>query len=133
MAENNTLASQSSEVIEIEGRGRGRGRPAFEPTDEDRELVSKMTAVGIPQESQCLVVAGGITDKTLRKHFRHELDTAKVTANTAVGGKLFSKAMEGDTAALIFWAKTQMGWKETTTTEHVGKDGEPLILWGGKK
>jgi hypothetical protein len=28
--------------------------------------------------------------------------------------------MNGDTAAAIFWAKTQMGWKEKSEIEHSG-------------
>lgn len=92
-------------------------RPSFKPTDEERKLVEQMCAVGIPQESICLVVRDGIDDKTLRKHFRRELDTAKIKANAKVGGALFNKIMNGDTAAGIFWAKTQMGWKEKSQIE----------------
>ena len=88
-------------------------KPSFKPTDEERKLVEQMCAVGIPQESICLVVRDGIDDKTLRKHFRRELDISKIKANAKVGGALFNKAMAGDTSAAIFWAKTQMGWKET--------------------
>jgi hypothetical protein len=102
----------------------------FEPTDDERNLVEQMTAVGIPQESIALVIRDGIDDKTLRKHFRRELDTAKIKANAKIGGTLFNKAMGGDTTAAIFWAKTQMGWKETSAHEFTGKDGGPIILWG---
>jgi hypothetical protein len=92
--------------------GKPNGNPVFKPTDEERKLVEQMCAVGIPQESIALVVRDGIDDKTLRKHFRRELDTSKIKANAKVGGALFNKAMAGDTSAAIFWAKTQMGWKE---------------------
>jgi len=95
-------------------------RPTFKPTDDERRLVEQMCAVGIPQESICLVVRDGIDDKTLRKHFRRELDTAKIKANAKIGGTLFNKAVNGDTTAAIFWAKTQMGWKETNVSEHTG-------------
>ena len=91
--------------------------PPFKPTDAERQLVTQMTAVGIPQESVCLVVRDGIDDKTLRKHFRMELDTAKVKANAQIGGALFNKAMKGDTTAMIWWTKTQMKWKETVKVE----------------
>ena len=94
------------------------GPKPFNPTDDERKLVEQMSAVGIPQESISLVVRDGIDDKTLRKHFRHELDTAAVKANGMVGGTLFNKAINGDTAACIFWCKTRMGWKETDTHEH---------------
>ena len=95
-------------------------RPTFKPTDDERRLVEQMCAVGIPQESIRLVVRDGIDDKTLRKHFRRELDTAKIKANAKIGGTLFNKAVNGDTTAAIFWAKTQMGWKETNVSEHTG-------------
>ena len=100
----------------------------FRPTDDERKMVEQMCAVGIPQESICLVVRDGIDDKTLRKHFRKELDTAKIKANAKIGGTLFNKAVGGDTASLIFWAKTQMGWKETSIQELTGKDGGPIEL-----
>jgi len=90
-----------------------RTKPSFKPTDDERKLVEQMSAVGIPHESIALVLRDGIDDKTLRKHFRRELDTAKIKANAKIGGGLFNKAMAGDTASLIFWAKTQMGWSET--------------------
>lgn len=106
-------------------------RPPFKPTDEERQLVTQMCAVGIPQESICLVVRDGIDDKTLRKHFRRELDTAKIKANAKVGGTLFNKAMGGDTTAAIFWAKTQMGWKETTVKQHEMSDDTvaAMLAW----
>ena len=98
----------------------------FKPTDQDRRLVEKMGAVGVPHESIALVIRDGIDDKTLRKHFRRELDTAKVKANAKIGGKLFSMAMAGNVTALIFWAKTRMGWKETNIIE--GNPDAPLPL-----
>ena len=61
----------------------------FKPTEEERKLVEQMGAVGIPQESICLVVRDGIDDKTLRKHFRRELDTSKIKANAKVGNNLW--------------------------------------------
>ena len=94
--------------------------PTFKPTDDERRLVEQMTACGIPQESQCLVIRDGIDDKTLRKHFRRELDTAATKANTKVAGTLFNKAMAGDTTAMIWWSKTRMGWKEKSEIEHSG-------------
>lgn len=89
-------------------------------------MVEQMCAVGIPQESMCLVIRDGIDKKTLRKHFRTELDTGTIKANTRIGGRLFNKAMSGDTASLIFWCKTRMGWKESNIHELTGKDGAPL-------
>lgn len=102
------------------------GNPEFEPTADERKMVEQMCAVGIAQESISLLVRDGIDVKTLRKHFRQELDTSKIKANAQIGGALFNKAIAGDTTAMIFWCKTQMGWKETKINELTGKDGAPL-------
>ena len=97
------------------------GRPPFKPTDEERKHVGQMVAVGIPQEQIAMVIRDGIDADTLAKHFKKEIRESKILANAKVGGTLFNKVMNGDTSAAIFWAKTQMGWKETNVQEHTGK------------
>jgi len=104
-----------------------RGQPAFKPTDDERKLVEQMSAVGIPQEDISQVVRDGIDAKTLREHFRMELDTGGIRANAKIGSMLFNKAMAGDTTAAIWWSKARMGWKESTVHELTGKDGKPII------
>lgn len=100
------------------------GTKPWQPTDEERKAIEQMVAIGLNQE-QIAIVIGRSVD-SLDRHCRHELDAGKLKANAKIGGKLFEKAMNGDTAALIFWAKTQMGWKETDRHEHTGKDGGPI-------
>jgi hypothetical protein len=63
-----------------------------------------------------------IDEKTLRKYYRDELDLAKAKANATIGGALFNKAKTGDTAAMIFWMKTQAGWRERTDINHTSED-----------
>lgn len=105
-----------------------RGRPSLDPTDEERKMVSQMAAVGIPHEQIALVVRDGISADTLTRHFKEELRTARVKANARIGGTLYNKAINGDTTAAIFWAKTQMGWAEKTVNEHHGPDGGPIRI-----
>ena len=66
------------------------------------------------------MIRKGIDEKTLRKHFRRELDTAAIKANAKIGGTLYNKAINGDTTAAIWWSKTRMGWKEKSEIEHSG-------------
>lgn len=101
--------------------GKPHGRPRFKPTDDDRKTVSLMCAVGIPHEGIARCIGDGIDDKTLRKHFKEELETAKVRANAKVGGTIFNAAIGGDMKAATLWAKTQMGWKETAVVENTHK------------
>ena len=55
---------------------------------------------------------------TLRKHYRDELDTGHVKANSRIAESLYRKAM-GDgpqsVTACIVWLKTRAQWKERPT------------------
>ena len=95
-----------------------------EPTAESTRMVESTSGLGLPHEQIGILV--GIDDKTLRKHYRHELDMGKAKANGQIAKTLFSKATGGDTTALIWWTKTQLKWSETIKQEHTGADGEPL-------
>lgn len=108
------------------GAREGAGRPAFEPTDAERKQVEAMSGYGLPIEQIAILVRGGIDTDTLRKHFATELTAGKAKANSGVGRTLFQKAMGGDTAAMIWWSKTQMRWAETQKHEVTGADGAPL-------
>lgn len=104
----------------------GAGRPAFEPTDAERKQVEAMSGYGLPIEQIAVLVRDGIDADTLRKHFAQELISGKAKANSGVGRTLFQKAMGGDTAAMIWWSKTQMRWKEVQQHEITGADGAPI-------
>ena len=108
------------------GAREGAGRPAFDPTDAERKQVEAMSGYGLPIEQIAVLVRGGIDTDTLRKHFATELVAGKAKANSGVGRTLFQKARGGDTAAMIWWSKTQMRWAETQKHEVTGADGAPL-------
>lgn len=105
-------------------------RPSFQPTDEQRKLVEQFAAFGIPVEEMTNLVTDKngkpIDEKTLRKHFKAELETGRVKANAKVAMTLYSKALSGDTTAMIFWLKTRARWKEGQSIELTGKDGGPI-------
>jgi hypothetical protein len=87
----------------------GSGRP-HEPNDESRELARKLSGYGIPQQQIALLL--GITLPTLHAHYRDDLDIGMADANSKIAGTLFLQAMNGNTAAAIFWSKARMGWSE---------------------
>ena len=93
-------------------------RPSHEPTPALRRQVEAMAAYGVPEIDIARVLH--IDPKTLRKHYRDELDSGHVKANAKVAENLFRKAT-GDgpqsVTAAIFWLKTRARWKETTVNE----------------
>jgi hypothetical protein len=91
------------------------GRPSHEPDLAYRRQVEAMAAYGIPEVEISRVV--GIDPKTLRKHYREELDLGETKANAQVAGFLFNAAKNGNVTAQIFWLKTRARWKEVPA-EH---------------
>jgi hypothetical protein len=75
--------------------------------------------------------------KSLRKHFALDIGTGAVEANFLVGSLIYATILglppPPGTVAItnervrgklaIFWAKTRMGWRETSVDEHRGKPG----------
>ena len=94
------------------------GRHAHTPEAAGRRQVEAMAAYGIPEADIARVME--IDPKTLRRHYRSELDTGHIKANSRMAENLYKKAMgDGPQAvtATIFWLKTRARWKEATVNE----------------
>ena len=102
-------------------------RPPHEPDQAQRRQVEALAGYGIPEAE----IAGliGVDAKTLRRHYRSELDHGHTKANARVAENLFRKATgEGREAvtAAIFWMKTRARWKEVSVHEHAADPDRPL-------
>lgn len=77
---------------------------------------------------------------TLRKHYRHELDTGQITVNAMVVGEHLKRIKAGDFPAIKWWEQSRMGWRGDTgedgmapaanmrvTVELVGEPAPPTI------
>ena len=103
-------------------------RPKLNPTQEQRQLVRSFAAVGISQEAIAKQI-GVRSPKTLRKHFREELDRGSTEANYKVAQTLFRMATSGEhPAATIFWMKTRNGFREHATPERPPMPPPPFIV-----
>jgi hypothetical protein len=85
-------------------------------TDALREQVRSLAARGVRQEDIAKII--GCDAKTLRRHFRDELDRAMPEANAEIAGCLFAAAKAGNVAAMIFWLKTRARWRECKEPEN---------------
>jgi hypothetical protein len=103
------------------------GNPAHEPTEKTRATVKAMSAYGIPQEQVARVL--DIDSKTLRLHYRDELDLGVIEANAQIAKTLFNQGVkDGNTAALIWWTKSRMGWKERQEIAHTDAEGNNIAI-----
>ena len=95
------------------------GRRAHRPDPAGRRQVEAMAGYGIPEADIATVLE--IDPKTLRKHYRKELDKGHIKSTAKVAENLYRKATgDGREAviAAIFWLKTRAGWKETVVQEN---------------
>jgi hypothetical protein len=103
-------------------------RPKLKPSEEQRKRVKALSAVGIPQE-QIARQIGVRSPKTLRKHFREELDRGATDANAAVAGALYNKAVvDRDTGAMKFWLMCRGGWRPGPIFESGATQPPPFIV-----
>ena len=103
------------------------GRRKYEPTDKDLRIVESMAGCGMPQAS--IARALGIDAKTLRKHFRRELDSSADKADAQVASTLFKLAISGRCpAASMFWMKCRAGWKEQRDFQPAPGAPPPFIV-----
>lgn len=103
------------------------GRKSFEPTEQQRRMVESLAGFGMRHESIARLV--DLDPKTLRKHFRRELDCGADKANAQVLSTFHKMATSGKYPAMtIFWCKTRLGMREVSRVEHTGAAGEMLSI-----
>ena len=106
-----------------------RKGPAHKVTSETKAVVGALAKIGIQQE----VIADtlDISEPTLRKHYREQLDAGKGQANAFAVNRLFQHMHQNadlkvSLASTIFWLKAQANFSEKQVVETTGKDGGPI-------
>lgn len=95
----------------IEKPERGRGRPAHEPSATDRRFVELLAGMAIPQATICGLLE--IDRKTLRRHYRRELDRGAAVVEAKLVANLLRLAGGNDGVALkavVFSLRCRFGW-----------------------
>ena len=97
----------------------------------DLKQVESLAANGLTQEQ--IAAALGISESTLHKRKQENTEfTAAIKRGKAKGialvtNKLMESIKGGNMTGMIFFLKTQAGWKETNVQEHTGANGKDLI------
>jgi hypothetical protein len=112
--------------------GKKVGRKPHQHTPELARQVMSMSGYGITQADIATVLE--IHPKTLRLHYRRELDTGAIEANARVAQALFKNAtVNENVTAQIWWTKARMGWKEQQDVNLAGPGGGavPIMVMTG--
>jgi hypothetical protein len=101
-----------------------RGRPVYEPTAADRATVKNLAAVGVPHAeiAECIGTRG-ISEPTLRKHFRRELDVSLNEVKALAMSGLVQGLKKGEAWAVCFTLKARAGWHEINGQRFVDQSG----------
>ncbi|MHB1934824.1 MAG: hypothetical protein ACYCR5_10695 [Leptospirillum sp.] len=78
--------------------------------DESKKLVVDLKCAGCTNDQMAEVLK--ISRSTLERRYRREIDLGVHELHAKVVRTLFQKALDGDTAALIFICKARLGWSE---------------------
>lgn len=105
------------------GARAGSGRKPFVATDAERKQVEALAGVGLPHDQIAALLRDGVCVDVVRDNFAKELKAGKAKASAKIGQTLFNRAIGGETAALIWWTKSQMGWKEKREVDLSSSDG----------
>jgi transcriptional regulator with XRE-family HTH domain len=98
----------------------------------DLKQVESLAANGLTQEQ--IAAALGISESTLHQRKRDSADFAaaikrgKAKGIALVTNKLMESIKAGNMTGMIFFLKTQAGWKETNLHEVTGANGDPISL-----
>jgi hypothetical protein len=85
------------------------------PTRVDRDTVIAMVAAGIAIAD--IAKVRGMAEKTLRRHYHHELENGQTVLNTMVIIEHIKRIKAGDFQAIRWWQQARMGWSEKVTID----------------
>ncbi len=102
------------------------GIPEHEPTEITRRLVMGWYAAGIPQKRICDHL--DIDEKTLRKHYRVELDYTLDGMISKLSCNLYQDALNGDKSDREFWLKTRGRFSYAKAAEEDAKEKAQISL-----
>jgi AcrR family transcriptional regulator len=95
---------------------KSKGRPAYEPTQRDREQVEALAGYGLRADQIADTI--GVARSTLFKHFADEIKRGGAVASGRVHQTAYQMATSGrHPASTMFWLKCRAGWRETNVLE----------------
>jgi hypothetical protein len=89
------------------------GQVPFVASEAQKQAVMALVAVGTSNKVMADVLR--IPERTLNRHFREELKHGRALIHARVAAGITAKALTGDNAAMFFYAKAQMGWRERSS------------------
>ena len=102
-----------------------KGMPVFEPTDEQRALVTTCKGIHMSWDEIAVLVINPrtgrpISKETLQKVFPAELEAANAKLKQVLVGKFFQQVQQGHWPAIQFGLRHIVGWRDNDVQIGVG-------------
>jgi len=109
----------------------GPGQPPYDPTPADRATVQNLAALGATHKEIAMCIGRyGVSEPTLRKHFRRELNNSLTEVKALAMSQVVAAMKRGEPWAVCFFLKCRGGWRERQDIkqqiEHSGPGGNAL-------
>ncbi len=101
------------------------GIPEHVPSIHTRSKVMEFVCAGFKQQD--IAMYFDMDEKTLRKHYRNELDKSHMKRTAKLGKNLYLDALRGDKASREFWLKTQGRWSYAKPPDDEKGKGDTLL------
>jgi len=102
-----------------------------ELTPDEIEKLETMSGYRLPMQQIAAIL--GMSKSTLERCCKKDdaargaVEKGRALASAAIIQSAYAQAIGGNTTMLIFWLKTQEGWRETSRLELCNPDGSPII------
>jgi hypothetical protein len=83
-----------------------------------------MISVGTPHDA--IARALDISQPTLYRHFANELKNGKAEIHATIAKGITAMALSGDKTMMIFYAKSQMGWRDRASIGFENEAGQAV-------
>ena len=95
-----------------------------EVTADTKKTAENGAGLGLPYHMIATLL--GISENTLVKKYRKELAQGKAKATVNVLQTLYKRCLAGSDTAIIWYTKTQLGWRERSALEVNTPPGQPF-------
>jgi hypothetical protein len=100
-------------------------------TEQEKDIIKALAIARTPHAA--IAKAVGTDKETLLKHFGEFLEVEKLRFDAFVVGQVAKAIKQGDKSMIMFYCKTQMGWRETSNLELSGNVAIKVNIDAGSK
>lgn len=98
------------------------GKPLHQKTEKTIKIAQALARHGV--QGKLIAIAIGISEPTLIKHYKSEMQIARAYAHDAIGRSIYQMGVNGNFNAAKWYSQSQMGWRELRPEDSIDADAD---------